>query len=37
LVVRHAGSGLLVDERIIMGALDHDYHHYELLLGGWSC
>lgn len=36
LVRRHAGSGLIVEENVKDGALDVDYHHYELLLHNWS-
>ncbi len=33
--VRHNGTGLLVDERIIQGSLPMDYHTYEFVLSGW--
>ena len=33
--VRHAGTGLLVEEKVKKGRLPRDYHHYELLLMGW--
>lgn len=33
--VRHAGSGLLVGEEILVGALPLDLHPYEFELGGW--
>ncbi len=32
--IRHAGTGLLVDERIT-GVLPQDYHTYEFVLSGW--
>lgn len=35
-VRRHAGTGLFMDEAVKHGALDIDYHHYELLLNNWS-
>lgn len=33
--VRHAGTGLLVDERILEGTSSADYHPYEFVLAGW--
>lgn len=35
ITTRHAGTGLMIEERVQSGALPLDYHHYELVLGGW--
>lgn len=33
--VRHAGTGLLVEEKVNKGKLPRDYHHYELVMMDW--
>jgi hypothetical protein len=35
-VRRHAGTGLLIEQKALEGLPDADYHHYELLVDTWT-